>query len=139
MTADAPPALAAATLRRTQTTRARVRQALRRLDRDGHPVTFAAVADVADVSRSLLYRDPALRAEIEALRTATAAGAGHPPVAQRSSDASLHQRLAAALDDNRALRAEVQLLRDQLAHALGEQRAATTPSRPRGRTIGPCS
>lgn len=139
MTAEPPRALTAATLRRAETTRARARQALRRLDRAGHPITFAGVADVADVSRSLLCRDPVLRAEIEALRTARTAGAGHPPAAQRSSNASLHQRLAAALDDNRALRAEIQLLHDQLASTLGERRAATTPGRPRGRTIGPCS
>ncbi len=139
MTADPPRALTAATLRRVETTRTRAREALRRLDRDGHPITFAGVADIANVSRSLLYRDPDLRAEIQALRTARSAGGDHPPAAQRSSDASPHQRLAAALDDNRALRAEIQLLRDQLANTLGEQRAATTPSRPRDRTIGPCS
>jgi hypothetical protein len=139
MTSDAPPALTAATLRRTQTTRARTREALRRLDRDGHPITFAAVAHAADVSRSLLYRDPDLRSEIEALRTRKPTGTGHPPVSQRASDDSLHQRLAAALDDNCALRAENQLLRDQLATTLGEQRAATIPTRPRRRTIGPCS
>lgn len=139
MTTDAPPTLAAATLRRTQTTRARTREALRRLDRDGHPITFAAVADAADVSRSLLYRDPALRCEIEALRTSNLTGTARPPVAQRASDASLHQRLTTALDDNRDLRAENQLLRDQLATTLGEQRAATTPTRPHSNTIGPCS
>ena len=139
MTTDAPAPLAAATLRRIQTTRARTREALRRLDRDGHPITFAAVADAANVSRSLLYRDPDLRAEIEALRAATSTRTERPPVAQRASDDSLHQRLAAALDDNRVLRAENQLLRDQLAITLGEQRAATIPTRPRGRTIGPCS
>jgi hypothetical protein len=139
MTTDAPPALTAATLRRIETTRARAREALRRLDRGGHPVTFAAVADAADVSRSLLYTDLALRTEIEALRAARPAGADQPPVAQRASEDSLHQRLAAALDDNRALRTEVHLLRDQLAITLGDQRAASIPTRARGRTIGPCS
>jgi hypothetical protein len=139
MSTDAPPALTAATLRRIETTRARAREALRRLDRDGHSITFTAVAEAADVSRSLLYSDPALRAEIEALRTVRPAGANQPPVAQRASDDSLHQRLAAALEDNHALRAEIQLLRDQLAITLGEQRAAAIPTRPRQRTIGPCS
>jgi hypothetical protein len=139
MSTDAPPALTAATLRRMETTRARAREAVRRLDRAGHPITFAAVADAAKVSRSLLYSDPALRTEIETLRTTRPAGVNQPPVAQRGSDDSLHQRLAAALDDNHALRAEIQLLRDQLAITLGEQRAATIPTRPRSRTIGPCS
>lgn len=139
MPADTHAALAAATRHRTQTTRQRAREALRRLDRDGHPVTFAAVAHAADVSRSLLYRDPALRAEIEALRTRELIGPGHPPAAQRSTDASLQQRLAAALDDNRLLRSEIQLLRDQIAITLGEQRAEGAPAGRRSRPIGPCS
>ncbi len=79
MIAEPPDALATATRQRAETTRARARQALRRLDRDGHPITFAAVADAAGVSRSLLYRDPPLRAEIEALRTETPAGPNRPP------------------------------------------------------------
>jgi hypothetical protein len=69
---------------------------------------------------------------------ALSSASAQPPVAQRASDDSLHQRLA-ALDDNHALRAEIQLLRDQLAITLGEQRAATIPTRPRSHTIGPCS
>ena len=139
MTTEVPPALTAATLRRTQTTRARAREALRRLDRDGHPITFAAVANAADVSRSLLYSDPDLRTEIETLRTREQPRAGRAPAAQRSTDDSLHQRLATALDDNRALRAENQHLREQLAISLGEQRAMTIPAPAHTRTIGPCS
>lgn len=140
MTTDVPTALAAATLQRAQSTRERAREALRQLDRDGLPVTFAAVADTAGVSRSLLYRDPDLRAEIETLRpTQPAPGPGRPPAIQRSTDASLQRRLTAALDDNRALRAENGLLRDQIAIMLGQQRAATVPLSTRGQTIGPCS
>jgi hypothetical protein len=140
MSADPGAALATATRHRTETTRARARDAVRRLDRDGHPITFTAVADAADVSRSLLYRDPALRAQIEALRTRQlTAGPGQPPAMQRSTIESLQQRLAAALDDNRALRTENQQLRDRIATALGEQRATTIPARPASRAIGPCS
>jgi len=43
--------LAAATLRRCTDTRERAREALRRLDREGTPVTFVAVAKAANVSR----------------------------------------------------------------------------------------
>ena len=139
MPADNREALAAATHHRAETTRERARAALRRLDRDGAAITFAAVAAAADVSRSLLYRDPALRTEIDRLRTPKPLGTTRPPAAERSSEASLQQRLTSALDDNRTLRDENQQLRDQIAVILGEQRAATTPARPRTRTIGPCS
>ena len=140
MTADPPAALAAATLQRAQSTRERAREALRQLDRDGLPVTFAAVADTAGVSRSLLYRDPDLRARIEALRPhQRSPETPRPPAIQRATDASLQQRLTAALDDNRALRSENSALRDQLAVMLGQQRAATVPLGKPARMIGPCS
>jgi hypothetical protein len=139
MSADPGAALATATRHRTETTRARARDAVRRLDRDGHPITFTAVADAADVSRSLLYRDPTLRAQIEALRSRQPVGPGQPPAMQRSTIESLQQRLAVALDDNRALRTENQQLRDRIATALGGQRATTIPARPASRAVGPCS
>jgi hypothetical protein len=139
MPADNRAALAIATRHRTKSTLERAQTALRRLDRDGLPVTFAAVAAAADVSRSLLYRDPDLRAEIERLRTRTPLGATPRPAAERASDASLQQRLATALEDNHALRDENHKLRGQIAALLGEQRAATTPTRPPARLIGPCS
>lgn len=91
------------------------------------------------MSRSLLYRDADLRAEIDQLRNLNPLGAARPPAAERTSEASLQQRLATALDDNRTLRDENQQLREQIAVILGEQRAVTTPARPRARTIGPCS
>lgn len=139
MRADNRQALNLATRHRTQATRERARAALRRLDSDGTPVTFTVVATAADVSRSLLYRDPDLRAEIDRLRTRNPHTQTRPPAAERASDASLHQRLATALEDNRSLRNENQLLREQVAILLGQQRATPTPTRPRARTIGPCS
>ena len=139
MTTDDRTALAIATRHRVETTRERARTAVRQLDRDGTPVTFAAVALVAGVSRSLLYRDPDLRAEIDRLRTRDPLGTIRPPADERTSDASLQQRLATALHDNRALRDENRLLREQVAVHLGEQRAATAPARPQTRTSGPCS
>lgn len=138
--ADNSAALAVATRHRAETSRQRARTALRRFDRDGTSVTFAAVALAAGVSRSLLYRDPDLRAEIDRLRTQESLGTTRPPAAERTSDVSLHQRLATALADNHALRTDNQQLRDQIAVLLGEQRAATTPTRPTTTTtIGPCN
>ena len=40
----------------------RAEQACSQLAEDGHPVTFTAVAALAQISRATLYRDPALRA-----------------------------------------------------------------------------
>ena len=139
MPADNRAALAAATRDRAVTVRERARTVLRRLDQDGTPITFAAVASAAGVSSSLLYRDPDLRTEIHRLRARAPLGSTRPPAAEQTSDASLQQRLATALEDNDNLRDDNRKLRDQIAVLLGEQRAATVPSQPRPRTIGPCS
>jgi Family of unknown function (DUF6262) len=134
--ADNRAHLAAATQRRSTAARDRARAALRRLDREGRPVTFTAVANAAHVSRALLYRDPDLHHEIERLRDA-----GHPkpprlPAAQRATEASLNRRVEALLDDVRFLRAENHKLRDHLAVLLGEHRAANSTPRANANTTG---
>jgi hypothetical protein len=140
-----PPAdnrvhLAAATARRSANARERATDALRRLDAARSPITFAAVASAAGVSRSLLYRDPDIRAEIQRLRTATLHTA-HPcvPAADRATDASLRQRLKTLLGDNRTLRDENRQLHDQIATLLGNQRAQRPTSHASVHPIGPCS
>lgn len=138
MPADNHAHLTAAARRRASDARKRARQALRHLDQAGAPVTFVAVADAADVSRALLYRDPDLRAEIQRLRARQPLPA-RPPAAQRASEASLRQRLQALLADVRTLRAENQQLRDRIAVLLGEQRAAATSTRTPSLSIGPCT
>jgi hypothetical protein len=139
MPADNRAALTAATQQRAETTRARARAALRHLDHDGAPITVTAVATAAQVSRTLLYRDPALRAEIERLRTRGTIATVRTPAAEQASDASLHQRLATLLADNHALREDNHQLRDRIAALLGEQRADNATGRPRPHLIGPCS
>jgi hypothetical protein len=138
MPADNRAALTAATRHRSQSTRERARAALRRLDTDGLPITVVAVATAAGVSRSLLYRDPDLRAEIDRIRTRAPLGATRRPAAEQATDASLQQRLAAALADNQSLRDQNRRLTEQVAVLLGEQRAITSPRRS-ARPIGPCS
>jgi hypothetical protein len=137
MPADNRAALAAATQHRSQSTRERARAALRRLDADGTPITVMAVATAAGVSRSLLYRDPNLRAEIDRIRARDPLGATRRPAAEQASDASLQQRLAAALADNQSLRDQNRQLTQQIAVLLVEQRASHPP-RPMARPIGPC-
>lgn len=127
--------LAAAAARRSADTRQKAAEALRRLDAAGTPITFAVVAAEAGVSRSWLYRDPHTRVEIEHLRSATTRTTT-TPAAQRASDASLHQRIEALLEDNRTLRQENRRLQEQIEILLGRQRADN--SRPRSTTpIGP--
>ena len=94
------------------------------LDRSGHPITIAAVARAARVSRSWLYQQPDLRDTINRLRTATTGTTQSPsPVAQRATADSIRQRLDATRQEIRRLRAENATLRDQLARTLGQQRA----------------
>jgi hypothetical protein len=76
------------------------------------------------VSRSWLYTQPDIRAEIERLRSLhDRAPAQAVPARQRTTDASLLQRLEIANARNRELAEDNQRLRRQLARALGEQRA----------------
>lgn len=91
------------------------------LDRTGAAATVAGVANAAGVSRSWLYEQPDLLANITRLRN-RAAHVAPIPFAQRTSDESLRQRLDAARAEIEELRTENAKLRDQLARALGEQR-----------------
>jgi len=130
MRPDPAGPLAVAAARRHELTRARTIQALRELDRAGTPVTFAAVAAAAGISRSWLYTQPDIRDQIQRLRTRTSRTSGAPvPVGQRSTDASLRARLTAALQRNQALADENARLRRQLARALGDQRHHPDPIR----------
>ena len=143
MRADNTRHLIVAAQQRHELTRAKAIQALRILDAEGRPVTFDAVARAAGVSRSWLYAQPDVRAEIERLRAIQRRAPATPVAArQRSSDASLLRRLQAATQRNRKLAEENRELRDQLARALGQQRAATdtppTQKRLSSITIGPC-
>ena len=100
----------------------RATTALADLDRAGQPVSFTSVAETANVSRSWLYTQPALRDTITSLRTEPSRPSTKVPAAQRATSESLRQRLDATRQDVARLRAENQNLRDQLALALGEQR-----------------
>jgi hypothetical protein len=124
MRADNSRHIVDAARRRSDDTRSRAIQALRELDAAGEPVTFEAVAKRAGVSRSWLYGQPDLRAEIERLRAVhRRAPLPQLPAGQRTSDVSLLRRLEAANTRVRQLTEENRRLRDQLARALGEQRA----------------
>lgn len=116
--------LAAAARRRHELTRSKAIRTLRELDDAGAAVTFDAVAKHADVSRSWLYTQPDLRAEIQRLReTNRRTPTQSIPATQRASDDSLLLRLQQTNQRNHQLVQENKRLRRQLEHALGEQRA----------------
>lgn len=148
MRADNSHLVIAAARRRSATTRKRAVAALRRMEKSGRSITFDAVAREAPVSRSWLYNQTDLRAEIERLRARRDPATPDRPVLpdrQRASDASLLQRLTAATDRIKHLEAENKQLRDALAIALGERRSANvhgssrdTPNRKSAAIIGPC-
>jgi hypothetical protein len=124
MRPDNTAPIIAAARRRRELTRAKAIRALRELRHAGTPVTFEAVAREAGVSRSWLYAQHDIRAEIQQLRDATARTPARPvPAGQRASDASLLARLETVLARNRELASENHRLRRQLANALGDRRA----------------
>ena len=125
MRADNTRHIITAARQRTEQTRQRAVTTLRRMDAAGQPITLASLASQARVSRSWLYRQDDLRGEIERLRDRRPPpGHAAVPSRQRASSTSLLQRLEAAADRIRRLESENQQLRDALARALGERRAA---------------
>ena len=150
MRSDNSQHLVAAARKRATQTRRRAITALRRIADNPGAISFDSVASEAGVSRSWLYAQPDLRAQIEQLRArnhqrpATAA----PPERQRATDASLLRRLEAAADRIRRLEQDNQQLRAALAQALGEHRQAAitgrrapgrdTPINPSGTNLKPC-
>ena len=69
----------------------------------GTPITFDVIAREANVSRSWIYNQPDLRAEIERLRGRQRPTTRPIPDRQRATDASLHQRLQVATERIRQL------------------------------------
>lgn len=147
MRADNSHHIVAAARQRATATRRRATAALRRMDNAGQHISFDALAREAKVSRSWLYTQPDLRAEIERLRDKrTTPPAVRPvPDRQRASEASLRRRLEVATQRNTQLETQNRHLREALAIALGEQRAAAvigtvndTPRKKSRATIGPC-
>lgn len=125
MRAEPGAALAESARRRHQAALDRARRVVRAAEASGEPVTYANIAAAAGVSRSWLYTQPEIRAAIERLRVDNGRSAAGPvPTRQRASAASLVRRLEAAHRRNRELSREVAELRDQLAAAHGELRAA---------------
>ena len=114
-------AIRTAAVKRTRDAQTRARKTLRGLGNAGIPVSFAAVASAAGVSRQFLYTQPELREEIERLRSDRQAEPRLPARNGRNDD-GIRVRLRAALEDNQRLREEIRLLREELAIAHGHAR-----------------
>lgn len=131
MTTEPVDHLADATRRRADSTRARAREAIRQMDRHGQAINYVTVAQSAGVSRSLLYRDASLRAEIDKLRGPAPTGSPRrTPTSERMSQASRDEILNTLRAEVHALREENRALRDRLASVLGQERATHEPRQP---------
>lgn len=150
MRSDNSRHLVAAARKRTTQTRRRAVTALRRMADSNNPaISFETVAREAGVSRSWLYAQPDLRAQIEQLRGQHRQRPATPlPERQRATDASLLRRLEAATDRIRRLEQDNRELRTALAQALGEHREAAitgrstpgrdTPTKLTSKILKPC-
>jgi hypothetical protein len=119
-----PTHLIEAARKRHELARAKTIEALRELDHAGARVDFRVVADTAVVSRSWLYTQPDLRAEIERLREATRRAPIPPiPAAQGAAAACLLRLLRVARRRCHELEDDNRRLRSQLAHALRDASA----------------
>lgn len=127
MPADNTHHIVAAAQRRAAQTRIRALAALRKMDQQGHPINYQALAQEAGVSRSWLYSQADIRAAITAHRQLITipTRAATVPAGQRPTDASLKTRLDIAEHRIRTLNSENQQLRQALAHALADTRNRT--------------
>ena len=149
MRADNSRHLVDAARKRAERTRRRAVTTVRRLADNAGPVSFEIVARQAGVSRSWLYAQPDLRAQIEQLRSSNRQPhVAAQPARQRATETSLLRRLEAATDRIRHLEQQNRELRDALAQALGEHRQAAitgrrgadrdTPTKPPDGNLRPC-
>lgn len=129
MRADNTAHLITAAKRRHELARSKAIRALRELADVGAAVSFQIVAARAQVSRSWLYAQPDIKAEIQRLRDLGARPSHAPiPARQRSTEASLLRRLEIANSRIRELAEDNQRLRRQLAQALGGNRVGNRTS-----------
>lgn len=126
---DRIQALRQAAQARHEQTLHRAETALSNLARRSQPITVRGVADAAHVSRSWIYQQPRLLAEISRLRQPRPARQPGVPASQKATPHSLRQQLHAYREEITRLRAEITSLRDQLARQLGTARTTAITSR----------
>ena len=125
-TTPAPPrttAALAARRRDTQAALARVQDAITRLRRDKTPVSVAAIARRADVSRTFLYENPAARTTIAAAITTAGRQRRQLLVDQDNQhDATWRERALNAESALNVATAEILTQRSRIGELLGQVR-----------------
>ncbi len=126
-----PPRTARALEARRERTRLmlhRIGEVIATILKDRTPITVAAVARQADVSRTFLYEHAEARALIEQA-TAKAAGrrAEGRRAQQEATDAAWRERALNAEDGLKAAQAEILAQRRQIGELLGQVRDLRTP------------
>ena len=125
-TTPAPPrtiAALAARRRDTQAALGRVQDAITRLRRERSPVSVAAIARRADVSRTFLYDNPAARATVAAAITAAGRQRQQLLVDQDNQhDATWRERALNAENALNAATAEILTQRTRIGELLGQVR-----------------
>ncbi|MGH3970291.1 MAG: DUF6262 family protein [Mycobacterium sp.] len=129
MPADHAHHLAQHARQRHECTLQRASETLTALAEGGGPVSIAALATRAGVSRSWIYTQPELRDRIEQLQQSSSRISRRTDGTHRASDESLRRRLDLAHQRITQLRKENHQLREAVAHAHGQLRAAGTPAR----------
>lgn len=125
MPADHTHRLAQHARARHEQTLQRAQAALAAMVADGNVVTVARLARKAGVSRSWIYTRAELRDRIELYQqNATRAGEPGRDARSQASEESLRRRLTLAHQRITQLRDDNQHLRDSLANAYGQLRAA---------------
>jgi len=124
MPADHAHHLAEHARQRHERTLQRASETLTSLVEAGEPVSIAALASRASVSRSWIYTQPELLERIEQLQQVSSLIGRGANNAHQASDESLRRRLALAHQRITQLRNDNQQLREALARAHGQLRAA---------------
>lgn len=125
MPADRADRLAQHARARHEQTLHRAHAALTTMANNGDAITVSLLAGKAGVSRSWIYTQPQLRDQIEQLQQPTTrTGAPRRETDNHASEESLRRRLALAHQRIAQLRTENQQLRESLACAHGQLRAA---------------
>ena len=119
---DRIEALRQAAQARHDATLTRAQNTLRALTDRGETITYTRLARAAGVSRSWLYAQPELRAQIDGTGQRDRAKGSPRSHGQPASSASLRQQLSTYREEIARLRAENKLLNEQLARHLGAQR-----------------
>jgi chromosome segregation ATPase len=97
--------------------------AIQQLNKEGRPINFKAVAEMADVSTAWLYKEPTVKSRIETLREQGTKKQKLVAPEQKATDASKDAKYQALKQRLQKIEAENRGLREHLETIHGRQRA----------------